>query len=297
MWRLCWVFGFSVGCGELRTDSTGDLLSNEGLYVDMTAKTIASDAIEIQPAFALWSDGAEKRRWMILPPGSVIDTSDMDHWQLPVGTKLFKEFTVDGKRVETRMIERTGVNDYRFAPYLWSADELDAVFTPEGAEDVLNTHHDVPSQETCRTCHDGEPGKALGVSAVQLSAMLEQLPLSNAPHRTFPVPNQALGVLHANCGHCHTENAIGSMVQLRFSIADAGLPIEDTAPYRATVGIALTNWMTATMVDRIVPGDPAASAIYYRMSQRGTTVQMPPLATENTDDEGRRAVWTWIESL
>jgi hypothetical protein len=45
-----------------------------------------------------------------------------------------------------------------------------------------------------------------------------------------PFPNQALGVLHASCGHCHSETGIASFLQLRFSTADATLPIEKTAP-------------------------------------------------------------------
>ena len=54
-------------------------------------------------AFSLLSaevvDRAAKRRWIQLPEGATIDTSDMDYWQFPVGTKLWKEFVRDGVRV------------------------------------------------------------------------------------------------------------------------------------------------------------------------------------------------------
>jgi hypothetical protein len=31
------------------------------------------------PSLSMWADGAEKRRFIRLPPGTTIDTSDMDH--------------------------------------------------------------------------------------------------------------------------------------------------------------------------------------------------------------------------
>jgi len=35
----------------------------------------------------------EKRRWLRLPTGTAIDKSDPDHWQFPVGTQLWKQFS------------------------------------------------------------------------------------------------------------------------------------------------------------------------------------------------------------
>ena len=67
-------------------------LSQTGLYADIATKALASDLIDLTPRYPLWSDGAVKRRWLRLPPGTTIDTSDMDHWTLPVGAQLFKEF-------------------------------------------------------------------------------------------------------------------------------------------------------------------------------------------------------------
>src|SRR5438034_672761 len=40
-----------------------------GLYSDFAAKTIAPDAREFAPAYPLWSDGATKRRFLLLPTG------------------------------------------------------------------------------------------------------------------------------------------------------------------------------------------------------------------------------------
>ena len=68
-------------------------LLDTGLCVDAACTQISAGIYAYTPRFALWADGATKRRWIYLPPGTQIDTTDMDHWEFPVGTKLWKEFT------------------------------------------------------------------------------------------------------------------------------------------------------------------------------------------------------------
>jgi hypothetical protein len=303
----------AVGCASDAPSSGGqppppdDTFAAEGLYVDIAAKQLAPDAIALAPRYPLWSDGAVKQRWLRLPAGGTIDTSDMDHWRLPAGTKLYKEFVVGGKRVETRVVEITA-DEPRFAVYAWLPDESDAIAVPDGANDVNGTTHDIPGIDQCSLCHRSEPGTTLGVSAIQLAAEtpLARLPiaarLSDAPDRTFAIPGDAtaraaLGVLHANCGHCHTEDGIAPMQHLRVLASDADRALADIAPYATTVGVALTNWRDDRFALRIAPGDPDASAIYYRMSQRGSTAQMPPLATEVAYTDGMAAVRAWIAAL
>lgn len=286
----------AAACGGVEQGIDGRL-SAEGLYEDIATKRVASGAQPLSPRFTLWSDGAAKQRWLMLPAGSEIDSSDMDHWVLPVGTKLFKEFAVGGKRIETRMIERVTEAEYTFGAYIWLPDESDAVIAPEGARDVNGTGYDVPAEVDCVGCHRSEPGRSLGVSAIQLSAMLDELPLSRPANRAFEVPDPALGVLHANCGHCHNPDGDAPMQTLRFSVADADLPIEQTALYRTTVGVPLTDWADHGFTTRIVPGDPDGSAIDFRMAQRGTPDQMPPIGSELAYQEGRAIVRAWIEQL
>jgi len=64
------------------------------------------DALEFTPRYPLWSDGMDKRRWLHLPAGTAIDKADADAWDFPRGARAWKEFSRDGKRVETRFIER-----------------------------------------------------------------------------------------------------------------------------------------------------------------------------------------------
>ena len=77
-----------------------------GLFADIAAKLITPGVAAYAPAVPLWSDGAEKKRWISLPAGAVIDTSDPNEWKFPIGTKAWKEFSRDGHRVETRLWQK-----------------------------------------------------------------------------------------------------------------------------------------------------------------------------------------------
>lgn len=279
-------------------------LSETGLYTDIAAKTLNPRLVEFAPNNVLWSDGAQKLRWYQLPGGAVIDSTDMNHWLLPVGTKLFKEFSLDGKRLETRLIWRvadTGdrERDTLVGSFLWNDDESDATFVSDGAENVRGTEHDVPAADTCWKCHVGEPGHALGFSALQLGDV-SKLPLSNKPTGATPyeAPNAALGYMHANCGHCHNPSGSAwadSAMVLRLDVDEHDAAT--TQIYQTTVGVDLQQWTNRGFTKRIVPGDPDNSAIFYRMGQRAMNVQMPPLATEKTDPAGIALVQEWIDSL
>jgi hypothetical protein len=277
-------------------------LSQTGLYKDFDTKALADDLREFAPRHVLWSDAAVKTRWIRLPAGATIDNSDNDRWLFPVGTAWFKEFAKDGKRLETRLVWRvadTGdrEQDTLFGSYVWNDDETEAIFAPEGEMNVRGTQHDVPSAEACWKCHIGEPGRSLGFSAVQLEDV-SGVPLAEPPGTTFAAPNDALGYLHANCGHCH--NRFGSAwassnLELRLGAEDRDA---QTAPaVRTTVGVALQQWVNHGYTQRVVAGDPDASALMYRMTQRTIGTQMPPIATEVVDDAGVTLIRDWITDL
>jgi hypothetical protein len=290
-------------------------LSEVGLYADIATRTLAPGVVEYAPAYALWSDGAIKRRWIALPAGAVIDTSDMDHWQFPIGTKLFKEFRVGDVVVETRVIERTGPDDYFMGAFVWNDDDSDAVFAPDGQRDARATQHDVPRDVACWDCHEGEAGRVLGFSAAQLShdgpgltlsGLADAGALSSPPPAgvTYPIPGNdiersALGYLHANCGHCHHESGPG------FEDVDLVLrvDVDETEPsatrlFATTVGVGLERWETPAYDLRIAPGQPEASAVVARMNLRGGAFdQMPPLATEIVDTAAVDRISAWIASI
>lgn len=281
-----------------------DRLSETGMYSDIRGKTLSARLVEFTPANVLWSDGAEKHRWYQLPPGGMIDSTDMDHWLFPVGTKFFKEFALDGKRLETRLIWRVADTGNRevdtlVGSFVWNDTETDAEFVKDGADNLRGTQHDAPAADACWKCHVGEVGHALGMSALQLGDV-SALPLSSPPPpgTSYAAPNPALGYLHANCGHCHNPSGSAwadSRMVLRLDVGERDAAT--TQLVQTTVGVGLEQWIDHGFAYRIVAGDPAQSAAFYRMTQRTMQVQMPPLATERTDDTGIALLQTWIQSL
>lgn len=290
-----------------------DRLSQTGLYVDIGTKELSADALAYEPAFALWSDGAEKKRWVRLPKGAAIDTTNPDHWKLPVGTQLFKEFSVAGRRIETRMIERLASSgrdrdeaDYWVGSFLWRDDDSDADFVVQGRANARGTSHDVPSAEACWSCHVGEPGHVLGFSALQLShrragTNLETLRADGRVPKTLadaPLPVAAIGYLHANCGHCHNVNG-GSWpdtdMTLRWTYGESDLAA--SALGKSSLGVATRSFQDPERPFRIAPGDPTRSAVAFRMGTRVDGGAMPPLATETVDGTGVGVVNSWIAGL
>jgi hypothetical protein len=289
-------------------------LSQTGLYV---GSSIAPYAKPYQPAFVLWSDGAVKARYAYIPKCSKIDTSDPDHWDIPVGSRFWKEFTRDGVRIETRMIHRFGPGeaDWIFAAYHWdnTTGNEDAVLVPEGVQNANGTPHDIPNEAQCKNCHTRLTERILSFSAIQLSHSLggETMATLSAEGRlTVPKPEgftipgndtarKALGYLHANCGNCH--NSAETTVGMRLRVLTNQTTVETTDTYLTAVRVPTTVFnclgLGIGVCQRIAPGLPAESAIIMRMSSRTSGVQMPPLATELTDQAGIDAVTAWIGTV
>jgi hypothetical protein len=283
-------------------------LSETGLFRDPQNDVLAADVVPFAPEFELWSDGADKRRWVYLPPSSVIDTADMDSWSFPEGTKFWKEFTAGGVRVETRLLAKLGPSDGDWVAlaYVWNEDQSDAIAAPYGFRDASGTTHDVPGAGECEACHGGRASRVLGFSAIQLS-QAEPLGLDDLgregrlSHRAPPIAvpgddteRAALGYLHANCSHCHNSSrpsregarCFDPENDLDFGLrTDALGAVADTATYRTVVDTAIER------------GDPEGSTVVGLMSARAFWSQMPPLATERVDDEALALVRRWIEEM
>lgn len=308
--------GHGGGSGGRSQGGAPSLLSETGLFVD--DEILGEGVRSYTPRFELWSDGAQKRRWIYLPPGEVIDTSDMDYWELPPGTKLWKEFSRDGVRVETRLLEKSTSGSWSMMAYVWRSDLSDADAVPEGLKNAAGTQHDVPSAVLCAECHARMPDRVLGFSAVQLSGQgrteqdltLDELKsshwLSTEPgpiaFSGSQVEQDALGYMHANCGHCHhPQSSVAGQVPMYLWLTVEELQAGDlkqTQSYLSTVNVELTRGSKPEgTTHRVVPGSLEQSALYERMTSRGLDYSMPPLGTEQPDTDGMQQVADWITSL
>jgi len=290
-----------------------DLLSETGLYSDFDARTLAEGVTIFAPRWPLYSDGSEKNRYLLLPPGTTIDTSDADAWVFPDGTRAWKDFRRDGVLVETRFLEKTGEGDFgwRYVAYVWDVGETEAVATPEGLVDALGTPHDVPDQADCLNCHRGGSGFLLGVSALQLGdvgGLLETLVgdgwLSDAPPPAAdleapgtPEIADVLGYLHANCGHCHNDrHPLSFMRSMRLNLPIGVATPEETPTYRTAIGTPADHEIEGTFIN-VDPGMPARSQLWVRMGLLDPDLRMPQVGTELPDAIGVPMIEAWILGL
>ena len=64
-----------AGTGGNDTGLPPERLSEAGLYENLAeSEALAEGVVEYRPRFELWADGAEKRRFLFIPPGAPIDT-------------------------------------------------------------------------------------------------------------------------------------------------------------------------------------------------------------------------------
>jgi hypothetical protein len=308
------------------------LLSQTGLYADAATLTIDSRNRTFSPQYPLWSDGATKRRWVRLPAGSRINVADLDKWELPVGTKFWKEFSINGRKVETRFLWQTRRNHWVFASYSWNDAQTDAVLASEDglatiAEVDSGKRHRIPSVSECRACHDSKRTEILGFNALQLSndrdpnalhadtltsdmitlktlndenLMTPPRPelVANPPRiaAASPITRTALGYLSANCGNCHNRDS---------SIASLGLDLKHTVAGTGTCTPALAttvgqrgHWVVpeAQEASRIInPGDPESSALVRRVKSRRPISQMPPIGTVVADRQAVDLLTSWVQ--
>lgn len=287
-------------------------LAATGLCLDTACTQYASDVHEFKPRWQLWSDGAVKRRWIYLPAGTTIDTTDHDYWRFPVGAKLWKDFVRDGVRVETRYMEKTGPGDadWLLVPYRWNAAQTEAVAITGGATNVNGTGHDIPAASVCIQCHGNVKSRVLGFQTFQLDydAPAGNIDLVDAtaagwlttavPHRVVPGNAQqlaALGYFHANCGHCH--NSKSNLINRPSFRLEVGFiaSVADTKTYRTTVNIAGKPFGGATIIAK--PGDPNHSIIITRMLSTDPNKRMPWLGGEIADPTGLATISAWITAL
>ena len=311
------------GAQSLASNQLPDKLSCTGLYADIKSKELGDRIRDYTPAHVLWSDGAEKYRWIYLPKCQKIDNSEPDSWVFPIGTRLFKEFNWKGHRVETRVFWKVGDNRWLKAAYHWNAKETEAERFSGGDVDVAGDTYYIPSSKECDQCHKGRIDRALGFEQILLSLqgaeglnlhkLIVEDRLSDPPDDVdYELGDDgtgkaaaALAYMHVNCGvSCHNSNSAseGYASDLRLRLppnAGDGRSPKKFEAYKTTVGVEATTPQWSDGI-RVVPGSPADSLLYQLVTARDPASpkdQMPPVASRIVDEEGVAAIKAWIKSL
>ncbi|MEO1047259.1 MAG: SO2930 family diheme c-type cytochrome [Pseudomonadota bacterium] len=295
-------------------------LSEYGFFLDAAARQPGARVIPYELNTALYSDGAEKLRYIFVPDGQrMTDSGAGGLLDLPVGSAIIKTFAFgegeDQRYIETRLLLHRA-DGWLALPYKWNDDQTEAKLALVGARmdltrpDGQQISYQIPNKNQCKNCHQvndvvtpiGPKSRNLSRDWIEAQAeagTIEALPAvyDTVPHwgnRAQIADQEALarGYLDVNCAHCHQPggSASNSGLDLRWEQQDShaiGIRKPPVAAGRGAGGHKVS----------ILPGDPDASILVYRMSATEPGVAMPELGRSTNDEEGIAVIRQWVEGM
>nr|WP_254447556.1 SO2930 family diheme c-type cytochrome [Sphingomonas sp. ID1715] len=260
-------------------------------------------------ATPLFSDYADKQRFIYVPAGQKARHQGDGLIELPIGSALIKTFGYPGQKLETRVLLRRA-GGWVALPYVW--EEGDAVLKRGGKRLEVTAHgqtisYAVPNQNQCKECHQSSGTiqpigpKARNLGAAQLKGLVQAGLLDRAAvgyvlprwdDAKAPVAERARAYLDINCGHCHSRTGIAnnSGLYLTWEEADPvarGIGKTPVAAGRGSGGLEVA----------IAPGEPDKSILLYRMNSTEPGVAMPELGRSLVHKEGVALVRDYIAGL
>ncbi|MEM8901033.1 MAG: hypothetical protein AAGC85_23180, partial [Bacteroidota bacterium] len=173
------------------------LLSETKAFKNLETLEPADELIPYKVNSPLWSDGAAKKRWIVIPNDGTYNTSDEqvlfdenDEWDFPVGTVFIKHFDLPldqrnpsiTQKLETRFVILGPNNWVGGITYKWNEDGTDAILLEAGDSQVFTVLDkegnpfsqiwDFPSRGQCLTCHNTNAKSVLGLKTHQLNGDL-----------------------------------------------------------------------------------------------------------------------------
>jgi uncharacterized repeat protein (TIGR03806 family) len=301
-------------------------LTETGLFASVKDHVPAPGLIPYTVSVPLWSDGAAKDRFLVLPDRGKVVFKEHDPWEFPVGTVLVKTFLLNTdlqnpkemRRLETRLLVHNprGWEGYT---YLWNEEQDDAnlladwpltrTFEVKSAAGPVKRDWYFPSRSDCQACHTQNAGFVMGVNTRQLNRAHEYGKVTDNELRVFERLGIFSGPLPKPAGDLEAlpdwPARVAPVDTLARAYLDANCAMCHSPGGRGHAGGAgmdmrfhvplhdafrgNTHWLS--------PGDPARSILVKRMATRHADSQMPPLATNRVDEEAVDVIRRWIKQL
>ncbi|MES2675580.1 MAG: PQQ-dependent sugar dehydrogenase [Pseudomonadota bacterium] len=293
-------------------------LSQTGCVSSTNPQQPASGLIPFSVIAPLWSDGADKERYLAIPDNTQVSLAGNGDFNFPVGSVLVKHFKLANRFIETRLFAHGELGWQGFS-YEWKDDQTDALLLADEKDKTIgNVNWHFPSPVQCMTCHTEAAGFSLGLETLQLNkditypppgttanqlSTLEYIELFSSPLSSnqkieklvalddadATLQERARSYLHTNCSNCHQPNGTTpSNIDLRYSTTLANTHICDIAPSEGDLGIANARI--------VAPAEPARSILIARMQATDDT-RMPPLSSTVVDSAAITVISNWISSL
>ncbi len=297
-------------------------LSEYRLFTDTGRRVPAARVTPYHLNTPLFTDYAEKERFLYVPAGARASYDGDKLLDLPVGSALIKTFGYHQqgrfRPIETRLLLHRA-SGWIALPYIWNADGKDAVLAragrripvsfvdPAGRSRTIS--YKVPNQNQCKECHSRAgvvtpigPRAANLNDGTQLAhlvaaGLLDRAP-SDAPRLArwddarASLDDRAAAYLAVNCGHCHNPEGAASNTGLFF----------DHAGYDATARGLLKHPVAAGRGSGnrdfdIAPGHPENSILLFRLASTEPGIAMPELGRGMTHEEGLGLLTRWIAAM
>jgi len=302
------------------------LLSQTGLFTNLTT-------LEIDPAFIpydvnspLWSDDADKKRWFAAPNAGTgtgqIQYSEDSEWVFPVGTLFVKHFELarDGqppRRLETRVLAHGTDGAYYGVTYRWQPDGLDAALLTSGLDEIVEGQlWSYPSRNDCKLCHNTAAVSVLGPRTSQLNGDLHYSGTGRVSNQLSTLDH--LGLLGPAIGGADVDTlprlaalddlSAFSQTRVRSYLQSncaqchrPGGPARGEFDTRFETPFIQQNLIGTDVAEDfgisgakvVVPGDVSRSILHYRDTLLGAG-QMPPLARNVVHAEWGTLLADWI---
>ncbi|MEO9964316.1 MAG: SO2930 family diheme c-type cytochrome [Reichenbachiella sp.] len=305
-------------------------LSDYGFYVGkLSDLTPSSKVFPYDLNTPLFTDYAEKKRFIFLPEGKKIEYEEELALKFPVGSILIKNFlytadqnqSAEKKILETRLLIHQE-NGWIALPYIWNQAQTEAYLEITGGKIPIQLKnkgrigYTIPDMNQCKSCHD-RAGKMvpIGPTVRQLNRialngtgnqleLLEKrgwldLPGHDLPklaiwndERTGTLNERARAYLDINCAHCHNDFGPAKNSGLNLSIFE-------TDDYRLGVNKkpVAAGRGSANLKYSIVPTHPDQSILVHRMQTTEPGTMMPELGRTVPHEEGLALIREWIKKM
>ena len=310
-----------VNDAAIVSDGYPTTLSGYGFFADMAKRTPAPRVIPYQLNTPLFSDYAEKQRYLYVPGGHTARYDAEAVLSLPVGSALIKTFGYGAgaafRPLETRVLLHRE-SGWVALPYVWNADLSDAVLKRAGTRipvtftDPTGAAHSisyaVPNQNQCKECH-GLSGAVTPIGPTarnlddgrQLAALVAAGVLDRAPAGTplvrwdderAPLEARARAYLEVNCAHCHRREGSASNSGLFLATSEVDPVARGIGKRPVAAGRGAGDGTFA-----IEPGHPERSILIHRLGSTEPGVAMPELGRATVHREGLALLERWIAAM
>jgi uncharacterized repeat protein (TIGR03806 family) len=308
-------------------------LSDTGCFTDLKTLEPGPDLIPYEVNSPLWTDGAFKPRYMVVPSSEQITIREDGSWAFPDGSVLIKVFGFEfgtgdpesRRAVETRfMVRRDG--DWEYATYEWNDEGSEGALLEERKTVEYTIQGEVleylfPEYDDCVTCHGEAIDDVLGpktgqmnrdrqydlvvsnqlvaMAEIDLFALDEDEEIDPAAEPRMPNPKTGEGTAeeraraYLDANCAHCHRPNGYA-----STGEHGLDLRYEVPLEES-GLCdpmryFTQWEG---LPRVAPGNPDGSGIVQRFVLEDDVLRMPSTGTSVVDPFGTVLLRDWIAGL